>query len=152
MITDQNFAQRDRFKRVSQKEILPTAVKSRNLASFVFGSDTASASSAMNNGDNVDIDFTLTQNNEYELLANNYIAIYVGTVSLANQIFPEEGSSQDITAWQITGPAFNWHDWDANSFPAHKEYMTMNVENVSAGSVTINVRGKWRYISPREGS
>lgn len=147
-----SYAQRDRFRRITQRDIDPGAVKPGKLQGFIFGTETANASVAMANADNINLSTSITQNDEYELQGNNYIALYVDSVTAANQIFPSVGDSQDITEWQITGPAYDWHDWNTSSFAKHIEYSTLNIENISAGAVTLYIRSKWRYISPREGA
>jgi hypothetical protein len=139
--------------RISRRDVYPSGISSRNLSNFIFGTEVGTATaSSVANGSGFSVTATITQNGEYELQAHPYWAVYVGSVTGANQLFPDVGESQDITDWQITGPAFDWHDWQANSYPRHKEYSTLRIQNVSAGTVDVLIRTKWRYISPREGS
>ncbi|KKL51759.1 hypothetical protein LCGC14_2292250, partial [marine sediment metagenome] len=140
----QNFTRRDRFKRVGQREVLPVAIKSRNLASFIFRSGEASGSISLINGDSLTINYTLTQNSEFDIFGSNYIALYVGSETTANQLFPVNGVSQDITDWQISGPAHSLSKWETGGFLKYADYSSINVVNVSAGSVTLITTSRWR--------
>jgi len=151
-IQESSPAQRDRFKRVGQREVLPTAIKARNLDSFIFRSGEASGSIALINGDSLTINYTLTQNSNFDIFGNNYVALYVGSETAANQLFPVNGASQDITDWQISGPVHSLSKWETGGFLKYADYSSINVTNVSAGSVTLLTTSRWRYISPREGS
>lgn len=146
--TQVNYAQRDRFR--SSRDLAPGVVKSRNLQGFIFGSDNDSATTSIDNGTTLNVTFDISQNKDYEIQGINYISIFVGSMTRANQIFPYVGSSQDITQWQIFGPAYDWYSWDANNYSASKDFQTLSVHNVSAGTVDIIIMGKWRYISPHE--
>ena len=146
----QDFAQRDRFKRISQRDVLPIAIKGRNISNVIFGSEAETASTTLGNGEQAVLITSLTQNNKYELLAIPFIASYVGTVTSANEL--PGGASIDESQWQVIGPRYDYATWSSNNFPQHIDYATLFIRNISAGSVTVNFLIKWRYISPREGS
>lgn len=134
--------------RLKSRELYPTAVKSRNLGNIIYGSDVGSAQTTLGNGEQAFIQFTLTQNSEYELSANNYLAIYIGSVATANLL--PGGAGIDETQWQVIGPFYDYDEWTDQSYAKHIEIVSLYVLNISAGAQTVLIRNKWRYISPQE--
>src|SRR3990167_7536951 len=106
-------------QRISQRDILPTAIKGRSLSGFIFVSDVGTASTAMGNGDPAYITFTLTQDKEFEIFGENYISTYVRNITTANLL--PGGSGVDESQWQVIGPFSSDHAWNADSFPRHIE-------------------------------
>lgn len=136
--------------KITQRNIRPAAVKSRNLADFVFRSGEASASTTLGNNDQAVVTFTADQNDSYPILGFPYIAIYVGSVAAANQL--PGGSNIDESQWQVIGPFKDFESWDNNLYILDKEYAKLYIRNVSAGSSTVYVFARWKYLSPREGA
>ena len=149
-LTAQSTVQRDRFKRASQRDVLPTAVKSRNLGNIVYGTDTSIASTSIGNGQEVYVTSSIAQNDEFELQGHVYLSMYVGTVAVANLL--PGGSAIDESQWQIIGPHYEFYKWSDSNFARHREYVTIYVRNISAGTVTLTFYFKWHYVSPREGA
>jgi len=143
------FTQRDRFKRVSQRDVLPTAIKGRNISNVIFGAESSSASTTLGNGEQAVLSTSLSQNDKYELIGIPYIAIYIGTVTDNNEL--PGGSAVDESQWQMIGPKYDYDAWSDNLFPRHIEYAHLYIRNISAGNVTVNFLIKWRYLSPQEG-
>lgn len=136
--------------RIKSRDILPTAVKSRNLSEVIFGSVPDEVQTTLANGEQVVITFSINQNRDYELLGNLYFTIYVGSVAVNNQL--PGGSSVNETQWQIIGPYFDYNEWEAAGFPEDKDFITIYILNISAGSSDLIIQSRWKYISPREGN
>ena len=136
--------------RMSKRVPLPASVKARNMAGFIFGTVGSDASTSMGNGGEVYVTFSISQNQEFEILGHPYISIYVGDVDVDNLL--PGGSSIDESQWQIIGPHYEFYKWSDSGFARHQEYVTIYVRNISAGTVTVTFRSKWRYASPREGA
>ena len=136
--------------RIRQRDILPTAVKSRSLEGFVFGTEAASASTSLANGERAVLTSQITQERTYELLGIPYITAYVGSVADANLL--PGGSAVDEANWIVIPPYFPYYRWEDVAFARHIETAQMVVRNISAGSVTVIFNIKWRYLSPREGA
>lgn len=140
-------------QRVRQQNVLPTAVKSRNLGSIIFGSDVAIAQTTLGNGNQAVISWTLTQNDKFELIGLDYITVYVGSVATTN-ILPG-GSAIDETQWQVIGPFYDWENWSEtnnqnDTFAGYQDFVTLYILNISAGSQDLIIYNKWKYVSPRE--
>lgn len=135
--------------RLRNRDILPTAVKSRNLDNIIFGSIPDETTFSIGNGSQVAISFAITQSGLYEMKGDLYFAIYIGSVADANQL--PGGSGIDETDWQIIGPYFDYNDWEDAGFPKHKDFITLYMLNISAGTVDVIIQSRWKYISPREG-
>ncbi len=135
-------------RRSSQRDILPTSVQSRNLDNFIFSSSVVQASLTLGNGDDIKIGLSLTQTREYEVFARTYIALYIGSITVDNEL--PGGSSVTESQWQIIGPKPDYQAWADNNYSVSKEYDHIYIRNISAGSVTVYIVAKTRYISPRE--
>src|SRR3972149_4453412 len=70
--------------RMSKRVPLPASVKARNMAGFIFGTVGSDAATSMGNGSEVYVTFSISQNQEFEIIGHPYISIYVGTVAVAN--------------------------------------------------------------------
>ena len=140
-----NYQQSSLRGRIGQRDILPRSVRARNLGVFIFGAESEEASTTMENGQQVFVTATITQNDEYEIFGHPYLSMYVGNIAVANLL--PGGSSIDESQWDIIGPHFEFYKWSDTGFAKHKEITTIYVRNISAGSVTLTFRFKWRYIS-----
>ena len=133
--------------RISQRDLFPSSVKSRHLGVFIFGAESEEASTTMENGQEVFVTATITQNDGYEIFGHPYLSMYVGNIAVANLL--PGGSSVDESQWNIIGPHFEFYKWSDTGFAKHKEITTIYVRNISAGSVTLTFRFKWKYVSSR---
>jgi len=137
-------------RRVSQRALLPSAVKSRNLGNFIFKAAKSTATAAIANGEQLVLESVLTQNSGYPIFAIPFISMYVGSVAAANQL--PGGSSIDESQWQFTQARMNQEDWETAGYPTDSEYATIYVRNISAGSVSIVFVVEWKYLCSREGA
>ena len=133
--------------RIGRRDIFPNSVRSKHLGAFIFGAESEEASTTIENGQEVFVTATITQNDGYEIFGHSYLSMYVGNIAVANLL--PGGSSIDESQWDIIGPHFEFYKWSDTGFAKHKEITTIYVRNISAGSVTLTFRFKWRYISPR---
>jgi len=136
--------------RLKNRNILPTAVKGRNLSDIIFKGERTTATSSIGTGGQLVLETVLTQNDTYSILAIPFISIYVTSITAANQL--PGGSSIDESQWQIIGPRMNQEDWESALYPRHKEYATVYVRDISAGTVDLIFVVDWKYLSPREGA
>jgi hypothetical protein len=136
------------INRSNQRTIDPTGVKGRSMADVIWGSAIGLASTTMNNGDQIVVNYTLTQNSEYELIAENFVTVYIGSVASAN-ILPG-GSGIDESQWQMIGPFQSFARWASENYPRHQSMNTLYLRNISAGAQTILLYNRWRYFCPRE--
>ena len=134
-------------RRISQRDIQPVSVKTRILGSDIITTkpndllgSTTSTSFTFANGEQAVITFTISTTDGSKLLANLDVTFYVGTVTAANAL--PGGSGIDETQFQMIGP---WTDWASTD---NKNVKTkVYILNISAGSVTVNVRSLYRYIA-----
>jgi len=132
--------------RLSQRGILPTAIKTRNLGNIIISrpsdliGDATSYSFTFGNGDQAVITATLETENNTKLLAILDSSLYVTSVADSNQL--PSGSGVDETQYQIIGP---WYDWGSTDNKNVK--VKLYVLNISAGTVTVLGRSIWRYIA-----
>jgi len=138
------------MRRISQRDLLPIAVKSRNLANFNFGSEEGSAQVTLANTEQVIITSSISQDQKYEIFGNNYIAVYIGSIAPENEL--PGGSAVDESQWQVIGPFFSHSSWNSSGFARYLEYSKLYIRNISAGSQLVIFKNKWRYLSPRESS
>lgn len=140
-------------RRLGQRTILPTGVKSRNLEGFIFGSETSGAdgsvATTLGNGERAVLTSQLTQNDEHAIFGIPYITAYADSIADANTL--PGGSAIDEADWKIIPPFYPFFKWEDTIFAKHIETAQMVVYNVSAGSTSVIFVVKWRYISPREG-
>jgi hypothetical protein len=142
----------DRFKekitrqRISQRDIIPTGIKTRTLGDIILSKPTDTLgggeqiSWSFNNGEQVLITYTLSTDVNTKLLATLDTSYYQGSVTAANQL--PGGSGVDETQFQFIGPFHDWGTTD-NKNVKIKTYIL----NISAGNVTMNGRSIWRYIA-----
>ena len=139
-IQPQNFSQRDRFKRIGQREMSPAGVKSLKLGEIILERDTESASATIGNNVQVLLTHTISQQNNAKIFAVPDISIYLGSVVAANQL--PGGSGVDESLWQVIGP---WNDWGSTDNRNSKT--KLYVRNISAGSTLVIFEVKARYIT-----
>ena len=95
----QNFTQRDRFKRVSQRDFLPQAVQNRHLGDIITLGQTVSASVSVNAEDFILFQIVTSSLIDRLLLTATEISLYEGSVGAANQI--GVGGNVDESEYQI---------------------------------------------------
>ena len=130
--------------RLKNRDILPAAIGSRYLSNFIFGSAEAQASTATSNGTQSTLTLNLNQPDGYELLGIVYTAIYVGSVSDANQL--PSGSNIDETQWTVIGPFYDFDNWEDDpnfngqfAFARQREYAKqLNLESIYTPQLIIN--------------
>ena len=143
VITDgQNFAQRDRFKRISQRDIIPGGIKNPALGEVILEEVTEIASATIGNNVQILLTHTLSQKNNAKMLNVPDISIYLTSVATNNQL--PGGSAVDESQWQVIGP---WNDWGTTDNKNSKT--KLYVRNVSAGSTLVLFRVKSRYLTNR---
>lgn len=141
-IQPQSFAQRDRFKRVSQRDILPQAVKTRSLGDVIRRTAQAQGSQELDNGEQVVFEVETVSKAGVRVLAIPDISVYVGSATSANQL--PGGSSIDESDWQFIGP---WQDLAATD--GNTVNTIVYVRNISAGTSTVILQVKSRLITNR---
>lgn len=135
-----------RSERIGQRQILPTAVKSKSFGNIITskpGDKVGNAdglSFTFGNGDQALVTFTLETENNTKLFATLDVSVYVGSQATANQL--PGGSAVNETNFQFIGPFYDWHTTDNKNVK-----VKLYILNISAGSVTIVVRSVWRYIA-----
>lgn len=142
-------------RRISQRDILPTSVKSRSLGQIVSVSDNLEASVTLNNGDDTIFTLLLINNRDADLIAEPEFSLWETSISSANLI--PNGSSIDMSQYQILGP---WNEWseiviaDGSvdvAIPTLAVASRIYVRNISAGASTvIVVRARVRYITNQD--
>jgi hypothetical protein len=136
----------DNPRRISQREIQPSAVKERSLGEIFSITGTTSFSSiiTLGNGEEVNIDFTFTHEKKYDLLiVEPYISIYIGTIASANRL--PDGSAVTESQWIFNSPTFNYDQWDGHRYSS---VISIYIRNVSAGAgQVIAARVKSKFIS-----
>lgn len=137
--------------RISQRGMIPTAVKERQFFSGRLYSKTAVFTFTdlltLSNGEDENVTFTFSHSEEFDLLTPEiYVARYIGSVAAANQL--PGGSSVTESAWIWTAPEFDYGAWDGSRYVSA---VTLYVRNVSAGAsqtVSFLVQGKFIAASP----
>ena len=137
-----NFEQRDKFKRVSQREILPQVVRTHSLGDVIRRTAQASASSSINDGEQVVFTIQTLSKAGVRLLTIPDISVYIGSAVGANQL--PGGSSIDESQWQVIGP---WQDLAASD--GFDVITRVYVRNISAGTSTVILQVKSRLITNR---
>jgi|SRR3989344_886868 len=140
---------RDSGGRLSQRRVLPSGIKSRNVSTFIYGTEGVSAETTLGNSQQAFITFSITQNNEYEIKGDVYVALYVDSIDEDNLL--PGGSNVDETDWKVVGPYFDYRAWENAGFPVFEDYVSLYVLNISAGTKDVLIYYKWKYVSPREG-
>jgi hypothetical protein len=133
-------------KRIRQADITPTALKKQLLGQLASFTNTATGTVVMGNGDEVAFEVTVTNDLGFDMLAvEPYVALYIGTVSAANQL--PNGSGIDESQWQVVGPFFDFQrvvqDHAQSAFNVY-------VRNISAGSVTVIFKTATKFLSRTE--
>lgn len=141
--------QRSVQTRVSQRGIVPGAVKSRHLDNVIFGTTEETVQTTLANNEQVTINYSITQNDGFEEKADLYFVIYIGSVAAANKL--PGGSAIDESQWQVIGPFFDYDKWTEAGFSKHQDFVCLYIRNISAGSSIVIVQSKFKYFSVREG-
>ncbi|HEC65691.1 MAG TPA: hypothetical protein ENI23_10370 [bacterium] len=138
--------------RISQRDLLPTAVKNRGLGDIVKITDNAEASAVLNNGDDTVFTLILINNKDASLIAEPEFSLWKDSISSANLI--PNGSAIDMSEFQIMGP---WNEWTevlltggsiSVPVPTLAVVSRIYIRNISAGaSTTIIARARDRYIT-----
>lgn len=141
------------MKRISQRDILPAAAKSRSFGDIIRIQDTGSASITLNNGEDAILDLLIINNKNANIIVEPEFSLYQTSVSEANLI--PFGSNVDPSDYQIIGP---WNEWTGverftdiaadEEIPAFATLTHMYIRNISAGaSTTILAYVRDRYIT-----
>ena len=142
--------------RVSQRDILPSAAKSRSLGNIIKLQDTGSASVTLNNGDDTILDILIINNKDANIIVEPEISLYQTSVAEANLI--PFGASVDASEFQIIGP---WNEWTGvekftdigadEEIPSFATLTHMYIRNISAGASTVILaRVRDRYITNQD--
>jgi len=130
-------------------------IKTSTLAvqNFIQESDTDTASvAAITTGQSVLATFTLSPDNRNSNAKNfgiPQISVYQGTATTsAFQIYPRSGGSITPSSYIFD---FGF-DWASASSDGSDVVAMLALENVSAGTVALLFKVKWKYIASRDGS
>ena len=145
-----NLASRDRFRkeRVSQREIVPSAVKERHwLSGKIYAKTVVSTFTdllTLSNGNDEFVNFTFTHSKEYDLLLPEvYIARYINSIVSTQQL--PGGSGVTESQWIWTAPEFDYGAWDGSR---NKSVILVYIRNVSAGaSQTVSFKLQAKFIA-----
>lgn len=133
-------------RRLSQMDIMPTAVKPRQLGAITFLTALATTSFSFGNGEQRVITVTVTSTKGDDIASPEiYISLYQGTVDAANEILGG-GASVTPSQYQVIGPHYTYAGWDKVT---SQSKLRLYILNISAGSVTINVETLTKVISNR---
>ena len=140
-IQPQNFASRDKFKRIGQREILPYTVKRGHLGDIFLLTNVATISATLSNGDAVTITNTVLSSVGAKLMTVFETSIYVNSVVTANKL--PGGSNITHSQWQVIFPLTDYASSDGKNIKT-----LVYVRNISAGaSVPIIFYTRSRAIS-----
>ena len=138
--------------RLSQRNILPTAVKNRGLGNIVKVSNNAEASVSLNNGEDTIFTALLINDKNADMIGEPEFSLWESSIASANLI--PNGSAIDASQYQIIGP---WNEWTEIvitggsielAIPTLAIASRIYVRNISAGaSTTIVARARMRYIT-----
>src|SRR3990167_8292821 len=126
--------------RISQRGIMPTAVKSRSFGNVIKLQETVTLTTTMNNGDELIVDLLIINNQSANIIVEPEFSIYQDSVSAANLI--PFGSAIAPAEYQIIGP---WNEWtgvevftvDADDpIPSRAVLSHIFIRNISAGAST----------------
>ena len=139
-------ARRNRRRRISQRDIFPSAIKPRLLGNIIQRlSVTQSTVTGLNDGDQVLNQILVTNIDNKRLLVTTERATYITSVSNANLL--PAGSSVDESQWQVIGPFDAIIKGDGAAIDGNDFANQLYIRNISAGaSQTIIFRGIARYV------
>lgn len=154
IIQTQNFAQRDRFKRISQRELIPTAIKERHLLTgkiFLFGPISTFASVlTLSNGEDNQITITVSHNEKFDLYVPEiYTSIYVNSSIEDTNFELPGGSSITESQWIWTPFSWNYDQYKNAQFKGRfRSTGKIYIRNVSAGaSQNITLVLQTKYVA-----
>lgn len=138
--------------RLSQRNILPTAVKNRGLGNVVKVSNNAEAKKTLSNNEDTIFTALLINNKDADMIGEPEFSLWETSIAAAN-LMPD-GSSIDMSQWQVMGP---WNEWAEIvvaggsidlAIPTLAIASRIYVRNISAGASTVVVaRARIRYIT-----
>jgi len=142
--------------RISQRDILPTAAKSRSLGNIIKLQSTGSVSTTLSNGDEAILDILIINNKDANIIVEPEISLYQTSVATANLI--PFGSSVTASEFQIIGP---WNEWTGvekfsdiaadEAIPYYSTLTHIYIRNISAGASTVILaRVRDRYITNQD--
>ena len=134
--------------RVTSRELLPTAVKGRNISDIIFKGRRLTATAFLADNGQITLNVTFTHDKIYPLLGTPFISIYIGSIAEANQL--PGGSAIDESQWQIIGPQMYQERWETEGYPKHIDFSTMYIRSISSGNVTLIFVIDVKYLSSRE--
>jgi len=140
------------MNRISQRELLPTAVKNRSLGNIIKITDVVEGSSTISNNEDLMFTTILTNNMSANIIGEPEWSLWQDSISAANLI--PNGSGVDMSQYQIMGP---WNEWTeaiivagAIDIAVPKFVLTSRIyiRNISSGAATpIIARARLRYIT-----
>ena len=138
--------------RISQRDLLPGAVKNRSLGNVIRLQETGTASVTLNNGEDAILDLLIINNLDANLIVEPEFSLYQTSVAAANLI--PFGSAITASQFQIIGP---WNEWtgvesfavDADEpIPSFAVLSHLYIRNISAGASTVIIAEvRDRYIT-----
>ncbi len=138
--------------RLSQRDILPTAVKNRGLGNVVKITDNLEAFDTLNNGEDTIFTALLINNKDADMIGEPEFSLWETSIASDNLI--PNGDNIDASQYQIIGP---WNEWAEIviaggsidlAIPTLAIASRIYVRNISAGAATkIIVRARIRYIT-----
>lgn len=129
-------------KRISQKDILPNAIKNRLLGDIVGITNTASGTTTLNNGQDTTFTATVSNTQGAVIMAVADCSLYQTSVAAAQEL-PSGGSVDESQFYFAQLGPNNWNSTD-NKNGVSKVY----IRNISAGAATdVLIRIQYRTIT-----
>lgn len=129
----------DRNARISQRDLLPTAVQNRNFGQIISFSGVSSASTTLTSAQQVVFTVTTATKNNGTTLCVADLTLYMDTQDASHQI--PGGSSVDMSQWQVIFLGNDYRSSDGNNTKT-----LIYVRNISAGSHTVTLVTQSRVI------
>lgn len=127
--------------RIKQQNLIPNAVKGRNLGRVIQETATGTASITLSNGQETTFTITTQSINRGVLLfCIPDITLFVGSVALGNAL--PGGANVTSSAYQVVFLGNDWGSTDDNNVVTK-----VFVRNVSAGTQTIILKTQSRVIT-----
>ncbi len=143
--------------RVSQRDILPSSVKSSGLGDIIKVSETLEASTSLNNGDDAIFTLLIVNKNDATMIVEPEFSLWETSITNTNLI--PGGSNITTSDYQVIGP---WNEWAEGAVlglsglfdipvPTFVGVSRIYIRNISAGaSTTIIARARVRYITNQD--
>ena len=140
------------MNRISQRNILPTAIKARGLGNAIGITTTLETSDTLNNGEDTIFSVVIENNKSSSIMAEVEWSLWQTSVTDANLI--PNGSSIDASDYQIIGPWNEWREFALSgqnvtkTMPNYAQVNRLYVRNIAAGASTvIEAKARVRYLT-----